>query len=68
MIEKDKISKLQKQLLEVSFLDLDLGILTFGGAVGTGHGRVEISNLTVDGVDVTDKLKERTIGFLEEVL
>ena len=49
-------------------LDLDLGILTFGGAVGTGHGRVEISNLTVDGVDVTDKLKERTIGFLEEVL
>lgn len=68
MIEKDKISKLQKQLLEVSLLDLDLGILTFGGAVGTGHGRVEISNLTVDGVDVTDKLKEKTIGFLEEVL
>ena len=30
-IERDKLDKLQAQLLAVSLIDLDLGLLSFGG-------------------------------------
>lgn len=65
MIDKGKMSKLQRQLLEVSLLDLDNGMLTFGGSTGTGHGRVEVMKLNVNGMDYTENLKSGSMGFLE---
>ena len=65
MIDKGKMSKLQRQLLEVSLLDLDNGMLTFGASTGTGHGRVEVMKLNVNGMDYTENLKSGSMGFLE---
>lgn len=65
MIDKGKMSKLQRQLLEVSLLDLDNGMLTFGASTETGHGRVEVMKLNVNGMDYTENLKSGSIGFLE---
>ena len=68
VIEKERMSRLQRQLLEVTLLDLDFGILTFGGGSGTGHGHAEITKMVVNGVNVTERLKQGTTGFLEEVV
>lgn len=59
------MSKFQRQLLEVSLLDLDNGMLTFGASTETGHGRVEVMKLNVNGMDYTENLKSGSIGFLE---
>lgn len=49
----------------MSLLDLDNGMLTFGGSTGTGHGRVEVMKLNVNGMDYTENLKSGSMGFLE---
>lgn len=67
-IDLGRFDKLQTQLLAISLIDLDLGLLTFGGASGMGHGRCEISKITVDGKDITDQLKRQNSHFLEEFL
>ena len=43
----------------------DDGMLTFGGSTGTGHGRVEVMKLNVNGMDYTENLKSGSMGFLE---
>ncbi|HJD36861.1 MAG TPA: hypothetical protein IAA00_08035 [Candidatus Blautia ornithocaccae] len=68
VIEKNKWNKLHLQLLAVSLMDLDLGILSFGGAAGTGHGRCSVTGLTVNGENKTSWIKEKNIHFLEEFL
>lgn len=62
------MSKLQRQLLEVSLLDLDNGMLTFGGSTGTGHGRVEVMKLNVNGMDYTENLKSGSMGFWRDYM
>lgn len=65
-IERDKLDKLQAQLLAVSLIDLDLGLLSFGGAAGTGHGRCSITAFTVNGQDMLSQIKTKSSHFLEE--
>lgn len=67
-IQKRKLDKLQAQLLAIALIDLDIGLLTFGGADGTGHGCCEISRIIVNGIDVTDQLKKQDSHFLEEFI
>ncbi len=67
-IEKKRIVPLQAQLLAVALIDLDLGLFTFGGAAGTGHGRCEIVSITVNETEVTERLKRQDCHFLEEAI
>lgn len=62
---KEKLNKLQSQLLAICLIDLDIGLLTFGGSVGTGHGRCMVEHITVNGTDVTERLKKQDSHFLE---
>lgn len=68
VIDRNKWKKFQIQLLAVSLIDLELGLLSFGGASGTGHGRCSVMHLTVDGKDMTRQIKENNSHFLEEFL
>lgn len=56
--------KLFLQLLAATLYDLDLGLLTVGGEAGVGHGRAEITEICVNGTDVTQKLKNGETTFL----
>ena len=67
-IERRKINKIQTQLLAASLIDLDLGLLTFGGAAGTGHGRCTVTGITVNGQDRIREIKEKNSHFLEGTL
>ena len=67
-IENGRITPLQARLLAVSLIDLDLGLLTFGGAAGTGHGLCEITDILVNGREATASLKRQECHFLEEAL
>ena len=67
-VQKEKMDKFLAQLLAVALIDLDLGLLTFGGSAGTGQGRCEIISLMVNGEDATGRLKKLDSHFLEEIL
>lgn len=55
------------ELLAVSLVDLDLGLLSFGGEGGVGRGVCEIEELMLDGArDVTELLKAQDVSFLTE--
>ena len=62
------MDKFLAQLLAVALIDLDLGLLTFGGNAGTGQGRCEIISLIANGEDATGRLKKLDSHFLEEML
>ena len=67
-VEKDRLDPIQAQILAITLIDLDLGLLTFGGAAGTGHGRCEIERILVNGEEVTERLRKQDCHFLEETL
>lgn len=67
-VERDKLNKLQAQLLAISLIDMGLGLLSFGGAAGTGHGRCSITGISVNGKDVMDQMEKKGSHFLEEYL
>lgn len=52
------------QLLAAALYDLDLGLLTVGGEAGVGRGRAEITELCVNGTDVTQAMKNGETAFL----
>lgn len=62
----DVHKKVLLQLLAITFIDLDLGILPFGGSTSTGQGRAEIETISVNGTDVKTRLKSQDCHFLEE--
>ena len=65
VVKASEITTLQKQLLATALIDLDLGLMTFGGESGVGRGRCEIEHLTVNGQDKTAELKSQNSHFLE---
>lgn len=65
VIDNSEITGLQKQLLAVALIDLDLGLMSFGGESGVGRGRCEIAQLIVNGQDKTAELKAQNSHFLE---
>lgn len=65
VIKDSEITGLQKQLLAISLIDLDLGLMTVGGESGVGRGRCTISQITVNGQDKTEELKAQNSHFLE---
>ena len=67
-VERSRINKLQAQLLAISLIDLDLGLMTFGGGTGVGLGRCRISCIKVNGKDFTQNIKKQDSNFLEEYL
>lgn len=64
-VNENAMSKLQKKLLSIALIDLDLGLMSFGGEAGVGRGRAEIEKLTVNGSDRTQELKALSTDFLE---
>lgn len=67
-VRENAMSDLQKKLLAAAFIDLDLGLMSFGGEAGVGRGRAEIERLTVNGADRTEELKSLKTDFLEVAL
>lgn len=67
-IEKKKINKLQAQLLAISLIDLDMGLLSFGAGAETGHGRCRLTSMKVNGTDKIQRVRGRDSHFLEEAL
>ena len=67
-VEKDRLDPIQAQMLAIALIDLDLGLLSFGGAAGTGHGRCEIERILVNGEEVTERLRKQDCHFLEETI
>lgn len=53
-------------LLAVSMIDLDLGLLSAGGEGGVGRGVCEIMRLSRNGADVTAALKAQDASFLRK--
>ena len=58
--------KWKKQILAACLLDLDRGLLHFGGEGSVGRGVAEITDLTVNGISRLEGLKSGDIGFLDE--
>lgn len=64
-IEEDAMTDIQKKLLAITLIDLNLGLMSFGGETGVGRGRAEIETLLVNGVDRRDELVALKTNFLE---
>ncbi len=64
-VTESKMTKLQRQLLAIALIDMDLGLMTVGGEAGVGRGRCMITRLTVNGQDKTAELKACNSHFLE---
>ena len=62
---RERLTSLLGQLLAVSIIDLNLGLLTAGGSGSTGHGCVEILSLKVNHQDKTQALSRMDTTFLE---
>ena len=62
---RKQLKPLLRQLLAISIIDLNLGLLTAGGSGGTGHGCVEILSLKVNHQEKTQALNRMDTTFLE---
>ena len=67
-LPKDGLAPWQRQLTACCLMDLDSGILHFGGEGSVGRGTVEITRLTVDGTDRTEALKTHMLTQPGEVM
>ena len=64
-VKENAMSDFQKKLLAIALIDLDLGLMSFGGEAGVGRGRAEITGLSVNGVNQLNELKTLKTDFLE---
>ncbi|MGN0366735.1 MAG: RAMP superfamily CRISPR-associated protein [Suilimivivens sp.] len=63
---KDALRSEEKQLLALCLIDLDQGLLTFGGEAGVGRGCAIITGLSVNQSDRTSLLKNMDVLCLED--
>jgi CRISPR/Cas system CSM-associated protein Csm3 (group 7 of RAMP superfamily) len=66
LILEGKVNQTLKKLLSVALYDLDIGLLTVGGDAGVGRGIMSIENITVNGDNVSEKLKDGCYIFKAE--
>ncbi|MEY8428147.1 RAMP superfamily CRISPR-associated protein [Lachnospiraceae bacterium 46-15] len=64
-IKENAMSDFQKKLLAIALIDLDLGLMSFGGEAGVGRGRAEITELFVNEINRLNELKALKTDFLE---
>jgi CRISPR/Cas system CSM-associated protein Csm3 (group 7 of RAMP superfamily) len=60
-----EVSQTLKKLLSLALYDLDAGFLTVGGEAGVGRGIMSVEEITVNGGNVSEKLKDGCCIFTD---
>ncbi|MBQ5676089.1 MAG: hypothetical protein IIV45_13665 [Lachnospiraceae bacterium] len=64
--DNEKVSKLQKQILAISIIDLYLGIMSIGGETAVGRGIIHIESLKINDEESIDQVEAYNVNMLEE--